>query len=67
MNPPKNKRTVYPKVCYTCKYILFGEGFWACERERENTDDSGDGRQYFTTCDYHKALPQYLKEASCEK
>ncbi len=49
--PVKNVRSVRPRVCATCRYILFDDGSFTCARPGGTWEDAGNLRQWETTCD----------------
>lgn len=54
LSRPKRVRHVIPHVCAMCRSFSYGDGSWECQRSDSAltvAGDTGDGKQYETTCD----------------
>lgn len=52
LKPPKNIKSVVPRVCGTCSFFVYeNEGWSQCRRPDGPTFDTGDGYYWYTTCD----------------
>lgn len=49
--PAKNLRFKKIRVCATCKYIIIGNGYVECKRERGIAEDTGEMFHWIMACD----------------
>lgn len=54
MKPPKNRRAVVPRCCFTCKYFMHTDGTSYCKRPGDLHWDTCDMKYIFEVCDYWK-------------